>query len=215
MTADIAHDLRNPLTVLSGYLESLQDGKLTATPARLAIMQAEVSLLQHLVEDLRTLSLADSGELTLQRQPVSPLDLLTRVSNTYQHQASEKGIHLLLEAPRDLGEFSLDLARMEQVLGNLVSNALRYTPEDGQIRLQATRGAHGLELSVHDTGSGIAPEILPHIFERSYRGDSSRSGNESGLGLAIARSLTELHGGTIRVESQLGQGSHFFISLPG
>jgi signal transduction histidine kinase len=215
MTADIAHDLRNPLTVLGGYLESLQDGKLSPTPARLAVMQAEVQLLQHLVEDLRTLSLADSGELTLQRQPVSPLDLLTRVSDTYQQQAEEKGIHLLIEAPQDLGEFSLDLARMEQVLGNLVSNALRYTPQNGQICLQAARKTPGLELSVHDTGSGITPDILPHIFERSYRGDSSRSGNESGLGLAIVRSLTELHGGSIRVESQLGQGSHFMIILPG
>jgi signal transduction histidine kinase len=215
MTADIAHDLRNPLTVIGGYLESLQDGKLKPTPERFATLQVEVQHLQRLVEDLRTLSLADSGELTLHRQPILPGELLERVKTAYQPQAEERGINLIVECGNSpQSGFSLDPERMEQVLGNLVSNALRYTPEEGEIRLAAHQEAGRLVLSVTDTGSGIAPEILPQIFERSYRGDSSRSGNESGLGLAIARSIVELHGGKIQVESTLGMGSHFSITLP-
>lgn len=219
MTADIAHDLRNPLTVIGGYLESLQDGKLQPTPERLATMQVEVQHLQRLVEDLRTLSLADAGELTLQHQPVLPGELLERVTAAYQNQAEGQGINLIVETESRLTEISLDLERMEQVLGNLVSNALRYTPRGGEIRLSAAFSepedqARQLVLSVADTGSGIAPEILPHIFERSYRGDPSRSGDESGLGLAIAKSIVELHGGSIQVESTQGMGSRFSIILP-
>lgn len=212
MTADIAHDLRNPLTVIGGYLESLQDGKLQPTPERFETMRAEVQHLQRLVEDLRTLSLADAGELALQRQPVAPLDLLQHVTTAYQHQAEGAGIHLVVEADPDLQEVSLDPERMGQVLGNLVSNALRYTPEGGEIRLGAKQAEGRLVLSVRDNGSGISTEILPHIFERSYRGDSSRSGNESGLGLAIARSIVEAHGGQIEARSE-GVGSEFLIRL--
>lgn len=218
MTADIAHDLRNPLTVVGGYLESLQDGKLKPTPERFATMLSEVQHLQHLVEDLRTLSLADAGELTLHRQPVPPAELLERVRAAYQHRAEEAGVRLLAEPAPGLKEIALDPERMEQVLGNLVSNALRYTPDGGEIRLtasHATGQAGPLILAVQDTGSGIQPEILPHIFERSYRGDSSRSGDQSGLGLAIARSIVELHGGRIWAESQPGQGSRFLIAIPG
>lgn len=212
MTADIAHDLRNPLTVIGGYLESLQDGKLQPTPERFETMRAEVQHLQRLVEDLRTLSLADAGELALQRQPVAPLDLLQHVAAAYQPQAEGAGIRLVVEAEPALKEISLDPERMGQVLGNLVSNALRYTPEGGEIRLRAEQAEGRLVLSVRDNGSGISPEILPHIFERSYRGDSSRSGNESGLGLAIAKSIVEAHGGRIEACSQ-GAGSEFFIRL--
>lgn len=215
MTADIAHDLRNPLTVIGGYLESLQDGKLKPTPERFATMQAEVQHLQHLVDDLRTLSLADAGELRLQIQPVAPGELLERVKAAYQHQADEMGISLAVEPQPGLAEISLDPERMEQVLGNLVSNALRYTPEGGEVRLTAITESGQTVLSVQDNGSGISPEVLPQIFERSFRGDPSRSGNESGLGLAIARSIVGLHGGIISAESQLGAGSRFVIRLPG
>ncbi len=214
MTADIAHDLRNPLTVIGGYLESLQDGKLKPTPERFVTMQIEVQHLQRLVDDLRTLSLADAGELALYCQPTAPADLLERVKTAYQHQAEERGICLDVKTGTNLVEFSMDAERMEQVLGNLVSNALRYTPEGGEIRLSALWQDPGrLVLSVWDTGSGIPPEILPHIFERSYRGDLSRSGGESGLGLAIARSIVELHGGNIHAESRPGEGSQFVITL--
>jgi signal transduction histidine kinase len=213
MTADIAHDLRNPLTVIGGYLESLQDGKLKPTPERFAIMQTEIVHLQHLVDDLRTLSLADAGELKLHLQPVLPGELLEHIKAAYQHQAEERGIRLEVEIQPGLTEITIDPERMEQVLGNLVSNALRYTPEGGNIRLTVSQITERLELSVQDNGTGISPEILPHIFERSFRGDSSRSGNESGLGLAIAKSIVELHGGQIKLESQPGYGSHFKIII--
>jgi signal transduction histidine kinase len=212
MTADIAHDLRNPLTVIGGYLESLQDGKLKPTPERFQIMQAEVEHLQHLVDDLRILSLADAGELSIHKQPVIIKELLEKTALTYQHQAQELGIQIQVDIESSLPEIQIDLERMEQVLGNLVSNALRYTPEGGKISLSAKQAKGSLIVSIKDNGSGIPSEILPYIFERSYRGDSSRSGNESGLGLAIARSIVELHGGIIRAESS-GSGTEFFITL--
>jgi two-component system sensor histidine kinase BaeS len=214
MTADIAHDLRNPLTVIGGYLESLQDGKLSPTPERIAVMQAEVRHLQRLVEDLRTLSLADAGELALHLQPVAPGELLARTAAAYQHQAEQQKVGLVVEAEARLPEVRLDPERMEQVLGNLVSNALRYTPEGGEIRLSARQANGPLTLEVCDTGSGIPADVLPHIFERSYRGDPSRSGDESGLGLAIAKSIVELHGGSIHAESTPGRGSRFVIRMP-
>jgi two-component system sensor histidine kinase BaeS len=212
MTADIAHDLRNPLTVIGGYLESLQDGKLKPTPERFQIMQAEVQHLQHLVDDLRILSLADSGELSIHKQPVIIKELLEKTALTYQHQAQELGIQIQVHIESNLPEIQIDLERMEQVLGNLVSNALRYTPEGGEISLSAKQAEGSLIVSVKDNGSGISPDVIPHIFERSYRGDTSRSGNESGLGLAIAKSIVELHGGSIRAESGKN-GSEFFITL--
>lgn len=213
MTADIAHDLRNPLTVIGGYLESLRDGVLKPTPERFDTIHAEVQHLQSLVEDLRTLSLADSGDLRIQSQQVTLRGLLEKVSTVYEHQAEQKGISLTVSTDEGL-QTRLDPERMEQVLGNLVSNALRYTPRGGNIRLTATSQPGSVTISVEDTGSGIRPEDLPYIFERSYRGDTSRSGNESGLGLAIAKSIVELHGGSIGVESHVGHGSRFFITIP-
>lgn len=214
MTADVAHDLRNPLTVISGYLESLQDGKLKPTPERFATMQMEVQHLQHLVEDLRLLSLADSGELRLHLEPTAPTELLERVTTAYHHQAGIQKIQLTIESDVNLPEIIIDIERMEQVIGNLISNALRYTPEGGHIHLSAKQVERSLILGVADNGSGISPDILPHIFERSYRGDSSRSGTESGLGLAIARSIVELQGGTIRAEPREEQGVKFLIAIP-
>lgn len=213
MTADIAHDLRNPLTVLGGYIESLSDGKLKASPQRFAAMQAEVSHLQRLVEDLRTLSLADAGELKLQPEPVQVAGLLEHVARAYRHQAESQGIRFVLDVQKALPEIELDPTRMEQVLGNLVSNALRYTPQGGEIRLSGKTDGGSLLLEVNDNGSGIPPETLPHIFERSFRGDPSRTGNESGLGLAIAKSIVGLHGGEIGVQSEEGRGSRFWIRL--
>ena len=214
MTADIAHDLRNPLTVIGGYLESLQDGKLKPTPERFATMQAEVQHLQHLVEDLRTLSLAEAGELRLKIQSFAPGELLERARAAYHHQAEARGIRLEIEIQPELNEVLLDPERMGQVLENLVSNALRYTPEGGEIRLKGSRVAGSMILEVQDNGAGISPEILPFIFERSYRGDPSRSENQSGLGLAIAKSIVELHGGVISAESRPGNGSCFSIRIP-
>jgi two-component system sensor histidine kinase BaeS len=214
MTADIAHDLRNPLTVIGGYLESLIDGKLKPSSERFVTMYGEVQNLQRLVDDLRILSLADAGELVINRQTVDPSELLNRVAKAYQHQAELQKIDLKVEVDQNLPKIFIDMDRMEQVLGNLVSNALRYTREGGKIQLSANQDLKSIFLIVQDNGCGISPEVLPHIFERFYRGDFSRNGKESGLGLAIARSIVELHGGSISVTSVLGQGSKFVLSLP-
>lgn len=216
MTADIAHDLRNPLMVLSGYIESMRDGVLPPSPARLDTMHEEAQHLQRLVADLRTLSLADAGELTLARQPVSPHELLTRTADAYRHAATQQQIDLHMDAPSDLPAVLVDPERMTQVLGNLVSNALRYTPTHGTITLAARRSNDGVQLLVRDTGTGIAPDALPHIFDRAYRADPARvqGEGESGLGLAIARTLVTAHGGTIEASSQAGMGATFTITLP-
>jgi signal transduction histidine kinase len=216
MTADIAHDLRTPLTVIGGYLESMRDGVLKPTPDRLEMMQTEVHHLKRLVEDLRTLSLADAGELTLNKHEITPEILLTRVADTYQLPAEKVGVIMQARIAPDLPLVLVDEERMVQVLGNLVSNALRYTPNGGQITLEARLGEGLVLLSVQDTGIGITSEDLSRIFERFYRADQSRrqGEGESGLGLSIARSIIEAHGGTIAVESEMGRGTKFTIALP-
>ena len=215
MTADIAHDLRTPLTVIGGYIESLRDGVLDANPERFDVMHQEVQHLQHLVEDLRILSLADAGELKLNRQRLAPEILLEQTASAFQPQAAQKQIALQMQCEPGLPEISVDEIRIAQVLGNLMSNALRYTAEGGQIILSARRHANEISLSVADNGAGIAPEALPHIFERFYRADESRqSETESGLGFAITKSLVEAHGGTIAAQSAgAGKGSTFSVRL--
>jgi len=217
LTADIAHDLRTPLTVLAGYLEAMEEGTLALTAERLATMRQEVSGLTRLVEDLRILSLADAGKLPLQREPTDVRALLSQVREAYAHQAEKSGVNLRVEVGSELSTASLVPERIRQVLGNLVSNAFRHTADGGDVVLQADQnGSHEILLGVRDTGSGIAPEDLPHIFNRFYRGDVSRreGEGESGLGLAIARSIVEMHGGTIAVESTLERGTTFCIRLP-
>jgi len=215
MTADIAHDLRNPLTVINGYLESLIDGKLLPTQERFETMQSEVQHLQSLVNDLRILSLADSGELILKKQSIAPLELLERLADTFNHQISQQGITLDIECNRNVPTIEIDCERIEQVFGNLLNNSLRYTQNHGKILLSAKNIKGGVMFSVQDNGSGIAPEVLPHVFERSYRGDTSRNNNQSGLGLSIAKSIIELHGGTINVTSEgIGKGAQFWLFFP-
>ncbi len=216
MTADIAHELRTPLTVLSGYLEAMRDGDLAPTPPRLALMDQEVHTLKRLVTDLRTLTLADAGELSLHREAVAPVDLLDRVQAGYAHSAAQVGINLVVAATPDLPDVQVDPERMQQVLGNLVSNALRFTPADGRITLSAQAESGAVCFRVIDTGKGIAQADLGHIFDRFYRVDKSRnqSEGESGLGLAIVKSLVEAHGGSIGVESEVGRGTTFSVRLP-
>ena len=215
MTADIAHDLRTPLSVILGYTEALADGKLNATPQTYAVLHDEAQHLRRLIDDLRVLSLADAGELTLQRAAVSPAELLGRVALAQQVQADQKGVKLVVEADETLPFVEADPERIAQVFGNLLSNALRYTPVGGEIRLTATAEDGQIVMQVRDTGMGIAPEDQPNIFERFYRADKARSQNgESGLGLAIAKSVVEMHGGAISVTSVPGQGSIFTVLLP-
>jgi len=217
MTADIAHDLRTPLAVITGYLEGLRDGVLKPTPQRYEVLFSEARHLQRLVEDLRTLSLADAGELKINRQPEAPADLLERLSQAFQQKADTQQVSLKLEIEPALPELEEDPGRIKQVLVNLVSNALRYTPPGGQIVLAGKRQDGGVLLEVSDNGAGITPEVLAHIFERFYRGDDARAqqGEETGLGLAIARSIVELHGGRIAAASPgIGQGTTLSIYLP-
>jgi signal transduction histidine kinase len=215
MTADIAHDLRNPLTVIGGYVESMRDGVLESTPDRLDAVQAEVKHLQRLVDDLRTLSQAEAGELRLNREPAAPAQLLERMRRSYGPLAEKQGVGLRLAVQADLPDINIDPDRMAQVLGNLISNSLRYTAANGEIVLTAQREGASLILSVRDDGQGIAAEALPSIFDRFYRADSSRSrSEESGLGLAIAKSIVEAHGGSIAAKSSPGRGTTMAITLP-
>jgi two-component system sensor histidine kinase BaeS len=214
MTADIAHELRSPLSVISGYAEALSDGKLQGTAEVYDILYRETQRLSRQVDDLRTLSLADAGELPLMIQPVNPGLLLERVAARHNLMADSREISLQIEAPADLPLVSADWERMGQVLDNLVLNAFRYTPKEGVITLSAKVVDQAVRLQVSDSGSGIAAENLPFIFDRFYRVDHSRPSNgESGLGLAIAKSIVEAQGGKIWAESELGKGSHFIIEL--
>ncbi len=215
MTADIAHDLRSPLTVILGYTEALSDAKLEGTPEIFEIMHKEAGLLNRLIEDLRTLSLADAGELVLFPQMISPGVILERSASAYRPLCEQKGINLELRIEPNLPEVFVDPERMNQVLGNLMTNALRYTPANGNIVLGASGSPHDVELQVQDDGIGIPVEEQPFVFDRFYRADRARTyNNETGLGLAIAKSIVEAHSGAIRLQSEPGKGALFTISIP-
>ncbi|MFK7805944.1 MAG: ATP-binding protein [Anaerolineae bacterium] len=216
MTADIAHDLRSPLAVIAGYVESMRDEVLSPTPARFDTIYSEIEHLQHLITDLRTLSQADAGELPLNFQRVDPQGLIDRTIATFKLQAEKKNIHIEASIDNELPPIEGDEERLAQVLGNLVNNALRHTPEKGSIHLKSRRNSKGILLSVEDSGEGIPEDVLPRVFDRLYRVDESRQQNsgESGLGLAIAKTLIEAHGGTIQVFSKVGFGTRFDIFLP-
>lgn len=216
MTADIAHELRTPLTVVLGHSEALSEGQLPPDPETFDIIYDETKRLNRLVDDLRTLSLSDAGELRLNRSRISPLELLERSAAARKSEANTKGVSLLIETSPGLPEVKVDADRMTQVLVNLLDNALRYTLEGGRITLSGTQIPEGVRIAVEDTGPGIPEQDLPFLFDRFYRGDKSRQREEggSGLGLAIARSLVESQGGRIRVESKVGVGAKFIIELP-
>ena len=211
MVSDVAHELRSPLSNIRSWLEAAQDD-LTPTDAHLLdLLHEEAVLLQHVIEDLGDLAAADAGTLRIHPEPTYARDVLTQVVDSHQGTAHGGGVALAMEIKAD-PMLTADAVRLRQIVGNLVSNAIRHTPPGGTV----TVGAHDSSITVQDTGSGIAAENLPRIFDRFWRADESRTRTTggSGLGLAIVQQLTEAHGGTISVESVLGQGSLFTVHLP-
>lgn len=216
LVADIAHELRTPLSVLRLQVESLEDGVAQPTPETLGSLGQEVGLLQRLVDDLRLLSLAEAGQMTLAPTVIDPQDLIDHAATMYTPRARQQGIDLRIAAATPLPELRTDPQRLAQVLGNLLENALRYTPAGGVVTLGAVAASASVVFTVADTGPGIAPDDLMHIFDRFYRADRARSRETggSGLGLAIVQRLTEALGGQVAVESQLGKGTVFRVALP-
>ncbi|MDO8715203.1 MAG: ATP-binding protein, partial [Dehalococcoidales bacterium] len=216
MVADIAHELRTPLTILQGNVEAMQDGFLPADTANLNSLHQETLLLTRLVEDLRTLSLAEAGQIEFRPKITDMRDLSKQVVDDFCLQMSAKNIALALEASDNLPEAWVDPERTAQVLRNLLSNAMHYTPEGGSIRVRLNPAADGVVVSVIDTGVGISPDDLAHVFDRFYRVDRSRtrSTGGSGLGLAIVKQLVEAQGGKVWAESIFGKGSTFSFQVP-
>ena len=216
MMADIAHELRTPLSVLRGNLEAMEDGLLEPTPQQVAVLHDQSAALSRLVEDLRMLSLASAGHLELHRHPADVSELVRSVLMEIEAASRDRGVALSGDAPASLPHVSLDSDRIRQVLRNLIDNALRHTPPGGRIDVQVHKQGTALTVSVADTGSGIATQDLPHLFDRFYRADGSRARatGGSGLGLAIVKQLVEAHGGEVSVESEPGTGSVFSFSLP-
>jgi len=208
MTADIAHELRTPLAVMRGNLEAMQDGVYPLDVEHLNPVLNQVTLLTRLVEDLRTLALAEAGQLPLTKQPTDLVALLRETLTSFESQATAQQVTLQSEIAADLPLIEIDPDRVRQTIGILISNALRYTPPAGSITVAARSDRVNVTIEVADTGSGIAPTDLPYVFDRFYRADKSRSRESggSGLGLAIARSIVEAHGGSIAARSEAGQG---------
>jgi signal transduction histidine kinase len=216
MTADIAHELRTPISIILGHAEGIHDGVLPASPETIEIIREEAIRLEQLVNDLRVLALSDSGELSSSPSPTSPNVICKTIVDLFRYQAKAKDITLEMDCPSNLPDVMVDKDRMVQVFSNLVDNAIRITPPGGQVILATRLFDHQIEFTVRDTGHGISPEDLDKIFDRLYRTDQSRKRDQggSGLGLAIAKSIVEQHGGKVWAESKLGEGTTMHVLLP-
>ncbi|MEV4525895.1 ATP-binding protein [Streptosporangium sp. NPDC049304] len=215
MVSDVSHELRTPLSNLRGWLEAAQDGVAELDPALIASLVEEILLLQHIVDDLQELALADAGKLRLHVEPVHLGDLLDQVATAHRSRAEAAGLTLTTAV---IGDPSLtaDPVRLRQAVGNLVTNSLRYTPRGGHITLCARQDGDRVVIEVTDTGVGIRAEYLPHVFDRFWRAEKSRNRRTggSGLGLAIVRNLAEAHGGTATATSVPGVRTTFTLRLP-
>lgn len=221
LLADVSHELRTPLAVVQGNVEAILDGVHPADEAHLAAILEEIRVLSRLVDDLRTVTLSESGSVALHREPTDLAIVIEDVAASFRSTAATAGVELGVSVNDDLPLLDIDPIRIREVLVNLVANALRHTPSGGTVRIEAaaTYGqmpraspeAGEVVLTVTDTGGGIEPALLPKVFDRFAKGAESRG---SGLGLAIARSLVEAHGGTIQVTSEIGRGTAFTVRLP-
>jgi signal transduction histidine kinase len=215
MLADVAHELRNPLTTIQGSLEGIVDGVLPLDRERIVTMYDQTIVLSRLVDDLRLISLAEANQLPLNRTPTPINDLVEQVAEDFRPLAQETGVNLEVDVPEQSLPVSVDPQRISQVLANLLSNALRYGG-DGELNVRMLDVNNHVEVSVKDSGPGIERADLDHIFDRFYRHEKSRSrvAGGSGLGLAIVKELVEAHGGSVRAESEVGRGSTFIFTLP-
>jgi two-component system OmpR family sensor kinase len=211
LLADVTHELRTPLTVIQGNLEGMLDGIYPADRDHIESILEETRVLSRVIDDLRTLSLAESGRLKLEIESTDIGELVRDTAASFQTPAAQAEISLNVEVGSDLPLIEVDPTRIREVLTNLLINARRYTPRGGRIEARCTNAGDGIEVSISDTGRGIAPEELPHVFDRFYKGSDSRG---TGLGLAIARSLVTAHGGKISAQSDLGKGTTITFTLP-
>jgi signal transduction histidine kinase len=210
LLADVAHELRTPLSVVRGNLEGMLDGVYPRDDAQLTAIIEQTAHMTRLLEDLRTLSLAEAGTLQLFLEPTDIGELIADVVAAFRAKADAAGV-ALIASTSSVSDIDVDPTRLREVLENLVTNALRYTPADGTIRIDATPNETGVTITVADTGTGISPTILPVLFQRFAK--SADSGG-SGLGLGIAKRLIDAHGGTISAESEPGHGTTIRIWLP-
>jgi signal transduction histidine kinase len=216
MTADIAHELRTPLAVQRAQIEAIQDGVYPTTDENLAALLEQNVLLTRLVADLRTLALADSGQLQLESIPTDLGKLTSKITERFKPQAAEMGVEIKFKPQGSCGEINVDPVRVEQIIGNLISNALRYTPENSWVIIKLDCSNEQAVLTVRDNGAGIPEDAQEKIFERFYRADHSRSRAEggTGLGLAIARQLAEIQGGDLTASNHPDGGAVFQLSFP-
>ena len=214
MIADIAHELRTPLTIIQGSIEALKEGIYEPTPERLAEIEDDTKALHRLVDDLHDLSMAESGELPIEKQPTDLNDLIEGLLSGYQKELEEQGISLSTDLADNLPTIELDPYRVEQVISNLLNNSVRYTSGGDKIKVSTLFRENKAYVEVYDTGEGIPAQSLSNIFERLYRVDESRTEGGTGLGLSIAQALVKAHGGDIWAESEYGEWTRITFTLP-
>ena len=212
LLADLGHEMRTPLTVVRGEIEAMRDGVHEIDDEQLGLLLNEVGVMERLLEDLRTLSLLDAGQLALHPEMTDVATLVEDVADGYRRRATEAGVTIEVEAGSGLPEMMLDPVRVREVLTNLADNAVRAMPDGGRLGFGVAGSDDGVLITVSDTGTGISPEELESVFDRFHKGSTSRG---SGLGLTISRDLVEAHGGTIEMTSQPGAGTTVTVGLPG